>query len=302
MTLLSKNLNTLPVMVALLEEGSVVAAARRVGLSQPSVSGILARLRVEFDDPLLIRSGRGMRLSPRAERLLPVLSELCRGLESVYAPEVFDPSRLDRRYVIAAPDHLAFLLTPGLLEHLTREAPGVRLQFVDVPADLDAQMAEQRIDLAVCGNFGTWPGLRRQVILRSRAVAAMWRNHPLASREMLTTEEILDYPSATMNSAIAPGRQRSKAATGVPSFDIEPRISLSQFTDLVLLTVGTMMIAPAPESLVRRLSTFAPIVGVRLAEADTVDETIFWSAERDHEIELQWVRSLITRVAADLET
>ncbi len=64
----STNLNLIPVLRALLREESVVGAAKQVSLSQPAVSGALARLREVLDDPLLVRVGRSMRLTPARRR------------------------------------------------------------------------------------------------------------------------------------------------------------------------------------------------------------------------------------------
>lgn len=49
---------------ALLQEGSVIGAARRMGLSTPEMSHALARIRKRLDAPVLVRSGRGMLLNP----------------------------------------------------------------------------------------------------------------------------------------------------------------------------------------------------------------------------------------------
>src|SRR5258705_13787267 len=62
-------LNLLPLPDALLTERHVTRAAEAVGLSQPAASRALGRLRLLFGDPLLVRSGRGFALTPRAEAL-----------------------------------------------------------------------------------------------------------------------------------------------------------------------------------------------------------------------------------------
>ena len=69
------NLNSLVALDALLSECNVTRAARRVGITQPAMSQTLARLRELFDDPILVRSGRGMKRSPRADAMLTPLSE-----------------------------------------------------------------------------------------------------------------------------------------------------------------------------------------------------------------------------------
>lgn len=299
-SLLSKNLNTLPVLHALLTEGSVVGAARRVGLSQPTVCGILAKLRIEFGDPLLVRVGRGMHLTTRAERLLPVVTALCTDLELLYEPEDFDPARLDRLFVIAAPDHLAFLLTPSLLTLIRAEAPDVRLRFVDASFDLDTHLLDDTVDAAICANFDAWPRLRYRRLFSERIVVAVWKDHPLASRSRVTTADIRRYPSSMMDARAAESAHRPRVATGVPIIDSSHTISLSQFTDSVLLTVGTDFVAPAPEALVRRLGEHLPVVAVALAEPDTIEGGVFWAPAREHDAHQVWLRSLIERATAGL--
>ena len=299
MTLNSRNLNTIPVLHALLQESSVGGAARRLGLSQPTVSGILARLRTEFGDPLLVRAGRVMRPTARALQLRPTVAALYASLEELYKPEKFSPAALRQLFIIAAPDHLAFLFTPGLLDHVANEAPGVRLRFVNVPSDLDAYMADDMVDLAVCGNFDLWPSLRYRSLFTERIVAAVWTEHPLARRERIAMEDILSYPSSTMDSGLSRTRQKS-ATTGVPSLDADTQITLSQFTDAVLLTVGTDFVAPAPEALVDRLAEILPIKKVSLTETDVVDAGMFWSPMRDHDPAQAWFRAIVERSARDL--
>lgn len=72
----SIDFNLLVTLDALLQTGSVTIAARRVGLSTPAMSHALARIRDRLGDPMLVRSGRGMLLTPRAEKLKPRVHEI----------------------------------------------------------------------------------------------------------------------------------------------------------------------------------------------------------------------------------
>ncbi len=123
MTLRTKNLNLLPILLALIEEESVLRAAERVHLSQPATSGALARLRTEFNDELLVRVGRTMQRTARAEELLPIVRQHCMELERLFDAASFAPEASRDRFIIAAPDHLAYLLTKELLGRLSAEAP-----------------------------------------------------------------------------------------------------------------------------------------------------------------------------------
>lgn len=93
------DLNLLTALAALLDEGSVTGAARRLRVGQPAASHALARLRDLFGDPLLVRVGREMQPTPRAEQLREPLSRLLEDAERLLrAPEV-DPSKIGRAHV-----------------------------------------------------------------------------------------------------------------------------------------------------------------------------------------------------------
>ena len=79
--LASLNLNALVALDALLTECNVTRAAKRVRITQPAMSQTLARLRELFDDPLLVRKGRGMVRTPRADAMVAPLSEALQAVE-----------------------------------------------------------------------------------------------------------------------------------------------------------------------------------------------------------------------------
>lgn len=123
------DLNLLPVFQAVYESGSVAVAARRLGMSQPALSHALRRLRNALADELFVRSGRGMRPTPLADRLAGPVRHALTGLGAALSgPAVFDASSSDRLFRLAMADHAEWLLMPGLLERLGREAPRMRVQ------------------------------------------------------------------------------------------------------------------------------------------------------------------------------
>ena len=71
------DLNLLRAFDAIATEGSVTVAGERIGLSQPAMSNALARLRALFDDPLFVRTPRGMRPTPFAQQLAQPVREPC---------------------------------------------------------------------------------------------------------------------------------------------------------------------------------------------------------------------------------
>src|SRR5262249_17459457 len=139
---------------ALLQEGSVTGAARRVGLSTPAMSHALARIRLRLGDPLLVRSGRGMVLTPRAEALRPRVHTVVSEARQVLEPErPFAPAQLQRAFVVHATDYVLAVLGLAVDRILQGEAPLVSLRFVPNTPDDPALLRDGGSDLAV-GIYG----------------------------------------------------------------------------------------------------------------------------------------------------
>src|SRR5690606_17635 len=132
-------------------ERNVTRAAKRVGITQPAMSQTLARLRELFDDPLLVRSGRTLKRTPRAEAMLSPLAVALESVErAVQLGLRFDPETSRRIFRVAMTDlHLALTL-PALLRTMEREAPHVRLEAEPLSTpDLLTRITEGEIDLAI---------------------------------------------------------------------------------------------------------------------------------------------------------
>ncbi|HCE6396363.1 MULTISPECIES: LysR family transcriptional regulator [Pseudomonas aeruginosa group] len=294
-SLRNKNLNLIPILQALLREGSVARAAEQVCLSPPAMSGALARLRELMDDPLLVRVGRSMQLTPRAEKLRSQLDQICADIEHLFEPDHFDPSTAQEYFVIAAPDYLVFLLSGALLPRLRQEAPGVRIRFVDVPIDLPKWLEDSTIDLAVCGNFATWPELKFARVFQDRIVVTVAKDHPLTKRtHAASSAELLDYPSLNYTTGVTSSRQDIKPHTGIPLLDWLPQISTGQFMDAVLLATEPNFVARAPVSLVKRLGNILPLAIIELeGEKTDIDTGMFWSEIKHNALEHAWLRSVV---------
>jgi DNA-binding transcriptional LysR family regulator len=297
----STNLNLIPILRALLREESVVGAARQVSLSQPAVSGALARLREVLDDPLLVRVGRSMRLTPRAEKMKLRVEHICSEIEHLFEPEVFDPGTADIAFVVAAPDYLAFLLSKALLVRLRDEAPG-RIRFVDPPLNLHELLRDSTIDLGVAGNFHIWPNVEYESLFYERVVAVVANDHPLAKRSRVRSADLVKYPGVNMFTSGISSRRVTRPPTGVPSLDYASQIVVGQFTDAVLLAVESPTVARAPATLAEYLSTILPISVVQLSgEYDRIDTGMFWVPVQQDGPEHLWLRAVIRETLAPLK-
>ena len=162
------DLNLIVVLDVLLEERSVTRAADRLDITPSAVSHALNRLRKFFDDELLLRDGRRMRPTVRAEALAETLPRVLQQLErAIAAPEPFKPASATRTFRLSAPDFIAPLL-PSLLQDVQGTAPGVRVELAPYSAAAVRELAEGRYDALIAPDgirdedlrgqpLGTWP-------------------------------------------------------------------------------------------------------------------------------------------------
>src|SRR5471030_1209446 len=127
----SMDLNLLAALDALLAEGSVTGAARRLGLSSSAMSRTLTRLRSATGDPLLVRAGRGLVPTPHATELRERVHALSREVLEVLRPHVshLDIASLEWTFTIRANEGFVEVLSVSLVAAITEAAPRVRLRF-----------------------------------------------------------------------------------------------------------------------------------------------------------------------------
>ena len=120
----------LELLVAVSEEGSITAAAARLGVTQSAVSHGLDKLRTLVGDPLFLRSGRGVVATARAEALAPRARTLLESMRGFVTEGGFEPANFSGRITIAANDLQRELLLPAVLRRLREQAPGLTLRII----------------------------------------------------------------------------------------------------------------------------------------------------------------------------
>ena len=162
----------------LLQESSVSRAALRADITQSAMSHALRQLRLHFNDPLLVRAGRGMRLSPRALALKAPLQESLQRLRQVAsAQEAFDPAVGSHSFRLAMPDYGDRVLVPALLRRLARLAPRATLHCVP-PDGVDLLEITGRVDLLIGRNDLVPSSLHRRVLWEEDFVVVARAGHP----------------------------------------------------------------------------------------------------------------------------
>lgn len=297
MRLAGIDLNLLTCLDALLEEGNVTAAARRLGVSQPAVSHNLKRLRDLLGDPLLVRTRTGMQPTPRATELRPALRAALDAAESVLqASPPFDPARAERTFVLAMADQASFQLLPPLMRRLAEVAPGVNIVLRPPAGDVHHALADGEIQVAV-GVFMDAPAQVRSAPLWAETFSCVVRRGSAAARGTLDRKRFLALPhllvaprgiaGGIVDEVLARDGQRRRVAVMVPHFMVAPGIVAT--SDLIWT---------APTSLARAVSAAFPLA-IRTPPLDIPGFTnvMRWHLRLDRDPGLAWLRGLLREVA-----
>jgi DNA-binding transcriptional LysR family regulator len=290
------DLNLLAVLGALLELRNVTRAGERLSLSQPTMSGALARLRQHFGDELLVRAGREYRLTPMAAGLLPAVREALGQVErTLHVPARFDPATSRRRFSIAISAQ-SILALAGLLRHVHELAPGVRLDTWPITTGLmETGHSLLGYDVLI-GPAGFRGDGDPEVLLRDRIVYVADPASPRLRHGRLTVEDLAVVPHAA---ARLP--QAGLVTSALAGLGVTPRVvaTTGGWLPLPFLVAGTDLVAAVPERLARRVSAAA---GVCIVEPPfgTIDlvEAAWWHPMCSTDPALTWLRGIIGDFAA----
>jgi DNA-binding transcriptional LysR family regulator len=297
------DLSLLPALDALLTEASVIRAARKMGLSPSAMSRTLDRLRVTTGDPLLVRAGRGLVLTPWAEALRDRVRRVTYDALAVLQldTEALDPGALDRRFTIRANDGFVEAAGAKLVVAARAEAPGVRLCFTPKP-DKDARgLREGGVDLeiGVLGDSG--PEIRIQTLLRDRFVGVARHGHPLFEAAITPQRyAACEHVAASRRGATSGPVDHALAELGLsreviavaPSF--AAALALAAHSDLVALLPQSFAAAriqhPGPQDAVEIFDLPVTVDGITVSQ--------MWHPRLDADAGHRWLRGLVQKATA----
>ena len=284
------DLNLLVALEALLRTGSVSAAAEQVNLSQPAMSRTLARLRDLFDDPLLVRVGRSMKPTPRAEALrAPLLRALAHVREVLETPAHFDPSRSSRNFRILSSDYTQVAVLGHGVELLAGAAPAASLSVLPIrPRALDL-LAAGRADLWIGprGPFPAWA--RTEPLLDDPWLCVRSVRQPLPR----TPTEYLEAAHIAV-AAEADGAGAVDAALAAEGKERRVSVRVADFAGALFLTATSTLLATLPAPVAHQGAALLPLrVGALPFSLPTVEIVMAWSAHLDADPAHRWLRDIV---------
>jgi len=236
------DLNLLITLDVLLAEGSVARAAQRLRLSPSAMSRALARLRETTGDPLLVRAGRGLVPTPRAIELRERVSQLVQDGKAALGPaEKLNLKQLVRTFTLRTSEGFVENFGSELIACVGKEAPGVRLRFVQKLDKDSAPLRDGTVDLetGVVGK-ATSPEVRAQGLFRDRFIGVARQGHAL-SRGKITAARYAagkhisvsrhDLDKGRIDEALKPLGLERQIVTIVSGFSVA--LALARTSDLI---------------------------------------------------------------------
>lgn len=296
------DLNLLKALDALLDTQSVTKAAELSNLSQPAMSRALNRLQHVVKDPLLVRSGRGMVLTPRGESLrIPVRDALAQ-VSMVFKPQVFDPSKAQDRFRIMAPDYVAQMIMPTVLGQVFKLAPKIQIDMENLSATGISDLCEGEMSLGfgVVDDGPTLYNVAAQALFDDRQVCLMRKEHPLLDGGI--TLENYAASSHALLSITGRGGGRIDDVLKERGLTRKIALRLTQFMTISAVIAPTDLIITVPELLARKVMTDALHMAPLPKEIQTPSFTVsqIWHERYTQDPAHQWLRRLIKSACREL--
>lgn len=232
------DLNLLVALDVLLTEASVAGAARRLNLSTSAMSRTLSRLRDVTGDPILVRAGRNMVLTPWAEAARERARNAVHEARAVLQPsaDTLKVEELARLFTIRANDGFVVAFGPALIASVAKAAPDVCLRFAPKPEKTSRYLREGLVDLEIGVQSNMGPEIRIQRLFQDRFVGAVRKAHPLVSLPKIDVNAFISWghvvaaPDGSLNGfvdeALAELGLKRKVASVVPGFPTALSVAL----------------------------------------------------------------------------
>lgn len=297
----SSDLALLTTLDALLQESSVSRAAERLGLSTPAVSHALSRLRDRFDDPLLVRAGRSMVLTPRAVELAPRVRNAITHAEQVFSePDAVDLMTVERAFALSATDYVMTLVGHAFSARVSEEAPYVDLRILLNAVDDPQRLRRGESDLAIGIYADLPPELRTRPVIEDRLVCVVRDDHPdvgtrMTPRKYVTLEHVQvaprGRPGGYVDRLLHERGESRRVARALPFF--EAALQMIANSNYVL-TISERIARLHADAL--NLKILAPPLPFEPYALSMV-----WHPRFDADVTHRWLRQTFAACCADLE-
>ena len=294
MNLSKIDLNLFVVFDAIYSEANLTRAGEIIGITQPAVSNSLSRLRTMFDDPLFVRTAKGMTPTPVARNIIgPIRQALSLMRSSVQDSDSFCPETSQKLFRFSMTDLAETTVLPGLFKILREQAPGIDVESYAVKRrDMARELAAGNLDLAIDAPLITDPHVYHSGLIADRLVCVMRADH----KEIDSSMSVAQYLALSHLHVSTRKRGLGQVDLELGKMGLRRRISLR--TRHYLMT---------PEIIEK--SDLALTVQLRFAEqitsrfklkycalpfeVPTLETHLYWHESTDQDPANKWMRNLL---------
>ncbi|MCD2515328.1 LysR family transcriptional regulator [Massilia sp. G4R7] len=287
--------NLLVTLDAVLTEGSVAGAARRLNLSASAMSRALARLRETTSDPLLVRAGRGLVPTPRALELREPVHRLVEEALAALRPAApLDLSTLARTFTLRTREGFVENFGAVLVARVAAEAPGVRLHFMPKADRETTLLRDGTVDLET-GIVGAEadPEVRTRALFQDRFIGVVRAGHPLARGRMtlaryLAASHVLVARQGGRQSPVDVALQGAERSIAATTGSFAAALALARASDMVATV-------PARQTGVLREGMHSFDLPI---EVPPLTVSMLWHPRMDADQAHRWLRGLVLETCA----
>ena len=292
------DLNLLVALDQLLHLRSVSGAALRLNMTQSAMSNALGRLRGYFGDDLLVKVGRQLELTPRADALKDAVRDVLVRVDwTIAATSEFDPTKSDRKFNILTSDYTLATLAPEALRRCREASRTISFNFLhqyDTPENL---LNRGDVDLVIIPQDFCARAHPHEVLYEEEFRAIVWKHGALA-KTRITRREFSEASHVVMQ---PPGNAQSLETVYFRRQDIIRRAEVTtySFNTIPLLVIGTDRIATIHSRLARQAEQLLPIRIVDIPfRLPKMKQAMQWHKFRTQDAGLIWLRGVFREAAA----
>ena len=294
----SLDLNLLRLLHAIFESRNLTRTGERLGLTQSAVSHALKKLRYSFDDPLVIRQGNELVLTPKAEGLQIPLARWLNDFEkNIFNQIEFDPSTSEKTFHISTTDQFEQIIVPKIVKALKKQAPHIHLYFSKWDVGRFAQQIESgEIDFAVGVATLDQPNLM-VTSLYSETFASMARTRHPYFKSAMTAKAFAGYPHILVSTGFG-GKGVVDWALEELKLSRDILYKVANFSSAPYIVEVSDVILTAPRKFIETIGSrhkvkiFEPPVNLNPFKLK-----MFWHVKNQTDAANKWLRDLIVHIS-----
>ena len=296
------DLNLLVALDALLADKSVTRAAAKLNITQPAMSGALARLRDYFEDPLVIQVGRQLELTPLASSLVAPVHDIILRIDSAISIEpAFEAAQSKRHFTITVSDYVIRVFLLDVLGRLQREAPGISFEFRQSSGRVKEELEAGEVDFVIGPEIDLLSEHPHELLFEDTYAVVAWTGNSLVG-DSLTLDEYLGLGHVVFRSEHHGNPWLERWFTSRYGEVRRVELAAPSFSLLPHLVVGTNRIATMQMRLARLYMLTLPIKMVPAPlEVPKLVEILQWNVHRDMDPASRWLRATLKAHAALLD-